>query len=55
MWARDSITPAMITFLVLNTITVGLRVYVRTAISKSFGYDDIAMLVAFVSTIFATE
>lgn len=48
MWARDSIPPVMITFLVLNSIAVGLRVYVRSLMSKAFSYDDWAMLVAFV-------
>ncbi|VUC21491.1 unnamed protein product [Clonostachys rosea] len=46
MWARDSIQPAMIVFLAVNTLCVGLRVYVRTIISKSFGYDDYAMVLA---------
>jgi len=46
-WARDSIPPAIYTFLALNTLAVGLRVYVRTCMSKSFGYDDYAMVVAF--------
>ncbi|KAI0200613.1 hypothetical protein F4808DRAFT_460719 [Astrocystis sublimbata] len=46
-WARDSIPPAIYAFLALNAIAVGLRVYVRTCMSKSFGYDDYAMVVAF--------
>ncbi|KAI0161418.1 hypothetical protein GGR57DRAFT_357180 [Xylariaceae sp. FL1272] len=46
-WARDSLPPAIYTFIVLNSVAVALRVYVRTCISKSFGYDDIAMVVAF--------
>ncbi|KAI1740653.1 hypothetical protein F4680DRAFT_418773 [Xylaria scruposa] len=46
-WARDSLPPAIYTFLALNTIAVGLRVFVRTCMSKSFGYDDYAMVVAF--------
>ncbi|KAI0395964.1 hypothetical protein F5Y17DRAFT_161112 [Xylariaceae sp. FL0594] len=46
-WARDSLPPAIYTFLVLNAIAVGLRVYVRTCISKSFSYDDYAMVTAF--------
>ncbi|OTB07494.1 hypothetical protein M426DRAFT_317801 [Hypoxylon sp. CI-4A] len=48
MWARDSLPPAMITFLVLDIIAVGLRVFVRTRMSKSFGYDDWAMCFALV-------
>ncbi|KAH8162952.1 hypothetical protein CIB48_g5292 [Xylaria polymorpha] len=46
-WARDSLPPAIYTFLALNSIAVGLRVFVRTCMSKSFGYDDYAMVVAF--------
>ncbi|TGJ82843.1 hypothetical protein E0Z10_g5920 [Xylaria hypoxylon] len=45
-WARDSLPPAIYTFLVLNTIAVALRVYVRGWMSKSFGNDDYAMVVA---------
>ncbi|KAI1822362.1 hypothetical protein F4861DRAFT_550777 [Xylaria intraflava] len=50
-WARDSLPPAIYTFLALNTVAVGLRVYVRTCISKSFGYDDYAMVIAFLGFI----
>ncbi|KAI0890748.1 uncharacterized protein GGS22DRAFT_194645 [Annulohypoxylon maeteangense] len=46
MWARDSLPPAMIVFLVLDIIAVGLRIFVRTHMSKSFGYDDWAMSIA---------
>lgn len=49
MWARESLPPVMIIFLVLNTIAVGLRVYVRYFMTKAFSYDDWAMVVAFVS------
>ncbi|KAI1815719.1 hypothetical protein GGS20DRAFT_309809 [Poronia punctata] len=45
-WARDSLPPAIFTFLALNAIAVGLRIYVRVWISKSFGYDDYAMCLA---------
>jgi hypothetical protein len=38
----------MIVFLAVNLVCVGLRVYVRTVISKSFSYDDYAMVLAFV-------
>ncbi|KAI0842736.1 hypothetical protein F5Y06DRAFT_72219 [Hypoxylon sp. FL0890] len=51
MWARDSLPPAMITFLVLDVIAVGLRAFVRTRMSKSFGYDDWAMCGALVGYI----
>lgn len=46
--ARDQLPPAIYTFLVVNAIAVGLRVFVRTRLSKSFSYDDWAMLLAFV-------
>ncbi|KAI1428012.1 hypothetical protein F5Y12DRAFT_711645 [Xylaria sp. FL1777] len=46
-WARDSLPPAIYTFLALNAIAVGLRIFVRTRMSKAFGYDDYAMVVAF--------
>lgn len=37
------------TFLGLGTVTVGLRCYVRLAISKSFGIDDWFMVIGYVS------
>ena len=48
MWARDAIQPAIYVFLALNFVCVGLRVYVRTVVSKAFGYDDYAMILAYV-------
>ncbi|KAI1297365.1 hypothetical protein F5Y03DRAFT_282365 [Xylaria venustula] len=50
-WARDSLPPAIYTFLVLDILAVGLRVFVRKYISKSFGYDDYAMCLACVGFI----
>ncbi|KAI9897329.1 hypothetical protein N3K66_007185 [Trichothecium roseum] len=47
MWARDAIQPAIYVFLALNFVCVGLRVYVRTVVSKAFGYDDYAMILAY--------
>jgi hypothetical protein len=47
MAAADVIWNIMIVFMVLNTIAVGLRVYTRTQISHSFGYDDWAMAAAY--------
>ena len=35
-------------FLVLSWVTMGLRVYVRAGMLKSFGMDDWAMLVTLV-------
>ena len=39
-------------FLVLSWVTVGLRVYVRAGMLKSFGMDDWAMVVTVVSLIY---
>lgn len=36
---------------VLSAICVGLRVYVRAFMTKSFGLDDWTLIAAFVSTI----
>jgi hypothetical protein len=49
MGPRDIVFSLIIAFLVLDTFTVALRVFVRTRITKSFKYDDIAMLAAYVS------
>lgn len=38
-------------FIVLNTITIGLRVYIRTKLTKgAFGWDDIALIFTHVSS-----
>jgi hypothetical protein len=49
MGARDTFFSLVIAFLVIDTLTVGLRVFVRTRITKSFMSDDIGMLAAYVS------
>ncbi|KAI0512926.1 hypothetical protein F5B22DRAFT_637513 [Xylaria bambusicola] len=41
---QTTLTILVIVFLVLNYIGVGLRVFVRVVINKSFSYDDWAML-----------
>ncbi|KAI1134060.1 hypothetical protein F5Y05DRAFT_399992 [Hypoxylon sp. FL0543] len=51
MWAAESLPPAMYTFIVLDVIAVGLRTFVRTRMSKSFGYDDWAMCGALIGYI----
>ncbi|KAI1390397.1 uncharacterized protein F4822DRAFT_428734 [Hypoxylon trugodes] len=53
MWeeARDSLPPVIYTFLVLDIIAVALRAFVRIRLSKSFGYDDFAMVFALVCKI----
>ncbi|KAI1260799.1 hypothetical protein F5Y18DRAFT_240930 [Xylariaceae sp. FL1019] len=43
------LTTLVIIFLVLNFISVSLRCYVRLVISKSFSYDDYAMVAGFAS------
>lgn len=39
---------ALIFFLVLQTVTAGGRLYVRTAIVKKFGADDVAVIFTYV-------
>ena len=40
----------LIFFCILNTITVGLRLYVRTTLNKgAFGWDDVALVITWVS------
>ncbi|PTB37370.1 uncharacterized protein TrAFT101_011097 [Trichoderma asperellum] len=46
MSARHNFWAVMVAFVVLNTITVGLRLWLRVS-SKSFGYDDWATCVAY--------
>lgn len=47
MTARDVYYPLIITFLVLNSVVVALRLYTRV-FSKSLGYDDALIVVALV-------
>ncbi|CAI6334544.1 unnamed protein product [Periconia digitata] len=47
MWAREILKAIIIAFLTLDSISVGLRVYVRAWLSKSFGYDDWALILAY--------
>jgi hypothetical protein len=47
MGGRDSTPPAMITFLVLNTVVIILRTYVRIC-KQTLGYDDVALYISFV-------
>ncbi|KAI4853141.1 integral membrane protein [Aureobasidium sp. EXF-8845] len=42
---RPQVLGVMITFWILTWVIVGLRVYVRTVMIKSFGRDDVAMIV----------
>ncbi|CAD0100031.1 unnamed protein product [Aureobasidium mustum] len=43
---RPQVMGVMITFWVLSWVIVSLRIYVRTVMIKSFGKDDVAMIVA---------
>lgn len=40
---------ATVTFLVLNAIAVSLRLYVRLGLVKAFGWDDVVLVLAYVS------
>ncbi|KUI71670.1 hypothetical protein VM1G_07091 [Cytospora mali] len=51
MAVRDELPPLMITFLVVDTIAVGLRVWIRTYLKRSFWYDDWALCLSLVGFI----
>lgn len=47
--ARDQAIGLFIFFPILTTITVSLRIYVRTRVNRgSFGWDDVALVVTYV-------
>lgn len=47
--ARDQAIGLFIFFPILTTITVGLRVYVRTRVNRdAFGWDDVTLVVTYV-------
>ncbi|ROW02929.1 hypothetical protein VSDG_01719 [Cytospora chrysosperma] len=46
MSAREQLPPLIITFLVVDIIAVALRIWIRTHIKKSFGFDDGALCIA---------
>lgn len=48
MSVREQLPPLIITFLVVDVIAVGLRVWIRVRIKRSFGYDDMALCTALV-------
>lgn len=50
MAPRDVVVGVQILFLVLDTIVISLRLFVRTRLNKAIGYDDYTMVVAFVSS-----
>ncbi|KAI0458641.1 hypothetical protein F5B21DRAFT_458874 [Xylaria acuta] len=45
---RDSLFAAAVVFLVLNSIVVFARVYVRTRVVRSFGWDDFVLCLTYV-------
>ena len=45
---RPQVYAVMILFWIMTYVIVGLRVYVRAVMIKSFGKDDIAMIVTLV-------
>lgn len=49
MVSTDGLFAAMTTFLVVNFLALGLRIHVRAFINKGFGYDDIMLVVGYVS------
>lgn len=48
MSPRGQLPPLIITFLVVNIIAVGLRVWIRVHIRRSFGVDDSALCLSLV-------
>lgn len=50
MAARDAYFPLIITFIIIDSIAVGLRFKVRNS-KGAIGHDDFAMLLSFVCSI----
>lgn len=48
MSLADKLFALMIGALVIDTIAVSLRIWIRTAVLGSFGYDDTAVCIGFV-------
>lgn len=49
---HDTFVGLVIFFCVLNTITVGLRIFVRTTLTKgAFGWDDVALVITYICLI----
>lgn len=46
---KRSIIAAMSIFLILDTIAVAARIYVRTLLIRGFGWDDATLCLSFVS------
>lgn len=45
----DQLIGLFVFFTVLNTITVGLRVFTRIKLTKAFGWDDVVLIFTHVS------
>lgn len=45
---KNSLIAAMSVFLILDTVAVAARVYVRTMMIRGFGYDDAVLCLSFV-------
>ncbi|KLU84764.1 hypothetical protein MAPG_03800 [Magnaporthiopsis poae ATCC 64411] len=50
-YSREVVPRFIAAALALNAVVVGLRLYVRLVISKAVGYDDWALLLAFISLV----
>lgn len=56
MDARDQAIGLFIFFPIITTITVGLRIFVRTRVNRgAFGYDDAALLISYVCPLAPTH
>jgi hypothetical protein len=51
MGVRDTYFPLVIACLVVDGVAVGLRLWVRS-VKKAIGYDDIAMFLSLVKSLF---
>lgn len=49
---KNSLIAAMSVFLILDTVAVAARVYVRTILIRGFGYDDAFLCLSFVCSLF---
>ena len=49
MAPKDVLVGVQLLFLILNSVVLGLRLFVRTKLNKAIGYDDYTMVTAFVS------
>lgn len=53
-YLHDQFLGVLIFFSALCTTTVGLRVFVRTRLTKgAFGWDDVSLVISYVSFLFS--